>query len=99
MRKLDDHALVGLTLEHTRRENGGTTIVENASLVDIATAAKVPIIPVAVPNVENVLNIKSEKYTFNQRIHVKIHEPFTDHLDGKDAGDCMKALRAAITVA
>ena len=97
-RKLEDRNLVGLTLEHLKRDNGKVSTIENASLVDIATENKVPIIPIAVPNIENVLNIKSEKYTFNQRIHVTVREPFTGHLQGKSTDECFKALQDALHV-
>lgn len=93
----DDGDLVGLTLENMRRDDGSMETIKNEAMISVASEAKVPIIPVAIPNVDNVLNIKSERYTFNQRISVSILPPFTGHLEGMNAGDCLAALEALVT--
>ncbi|MHA1794359.1 MAG: 1-acyl-sn-glycerol-3-phosphate acyltransferase [Promethearchaeota archaeon] len=73
--KLLEGELVGLTLENMKKNNGDSTTIKNLDLINIAIQEKVPIIPIIVPNAQNVLDLKNGKFSFNQKIKVKILKP------------------------
>ncbi len=91
-KKLNEGELVGLSLENASMENDNVVPVPNLDIVDIARASGVPVIPVSIPNAEGILDIKTKKYSFNQKILVTVHEP-VDVSKGSPE-DAYKALRA-----
>ena len=95
-KKLADGDLVGMTLENVKRADDSEQIVLNKSMIEIAVQANVPIIPIAIPNAEDVINIKTRKVSLNQRLSITIHEPYVAHLDGKNADNCLEELKNII---
>ncbi|MHA1684372.1 MAG: hypothetical protein ACTSUE_25775 [Promethearchaeota archaeon] len=77
---------VGLTLNNVLRGPEGNKIVKNLEVIRIAREARVPIIPVVVPGVEDTLDFKIEQLSLNRKISVNVLEPFEDHLTSDDDG-------------
>jgi 1-acyl-sn-glycerol-3-phosphate acyltransferase len=93
LKNLMDNELVGLSLEHVKREGETETNVPALDTIEIATRANVPIIPIQIDNAEGVIDIKSRKVSLNQKITITILPPYTKHLDQKKpAKDCIKEL-------
>ncbi|MFX0100116.1 MAG: hypothetical protein ACFFCS_11095 [Candidatus Hodarchaeota archaeon] len=78
--KLLDKEIVGMTLENEVQEGEeeqARTIIKDFTILDLANEMNVPIIPVNIPGIEDALDIKSEKFSVNKKVSIKICEPFT----------------------
>jgi 1-acyl-sn-glycerol-3-phosphate acyltransferase len=95
---LQENELVGMTLAHERRSGDEKEVVDDTDLIDLAIKASVPIVPVQIPNVDEVLDVKTGRISLNQKITVTICEPYTKHLEGVPASDCMDELQALINL-
>ena len=96
VKKLREGELVGLTLENVVRSDDSEQISFNKTMIELATQIGVPIIPIAIPNAEDIINIKTRKISLNQRLSITIHEPYIAHLDGKKSDKCIDELRGII---
>jgi len=98
VKKLCAGDLIGLTLENVLRTDDSEQVVVNKSMIELATQARVPIIPIAIPNADDIINIKARKISLNQRLSITIHEPYIAHLEenGKDADECLAELKGII---
>src|SRR5271157_1633623 len=95
-KRLADGDLVGLTLENMVRADDNEQIVLNKGMIELAAQAGVPIIPIAIPNAEEIIDVKARKISLNQRLCITIHEPYSAHLDGNDADECLEELKNII---
>lgn len=91
-KKLCDGDLVGLTLENVARTEESEQIVLNKGMIELAAQALVPIIPIAIPNAESIIDVKARKISLNQSLSIIIHEPYLAHLDRKDTDACLEEL-------
>ena len=97
-RFLLENELVGMTLAHEKREGDTKEIVDDTDVINVAINANVPIVPVQIPNVDDVLDVKTGRVSLNQKITVTICEPYTKHLEGVPASDCIDELQALINM-
>ena len=73
-KKLADGELIGLTLENSKKDDNETKIVPSKQMIEIAKKNNVPIVPIATPNIDEIINIKEMKMSLNQKVVIKIHE-------------------------
>nr|MDO8108959.1 1-acyl-sn-glycerol-3-phosphate acyltransferase [Candidatus Sigynarchaeota archaeon] len=95
-KKLGEKELIGMALENVKRLEDSEQIMLNADMIEIAKTSNVPIIPVAITNVDDVFDVKTKKISLNQKISITIHKAYTAHLEGKDSNENLEELKTIL---
>ncbi|MHA1369171.1 MAG: hypothetical protein ACTSWN_15625 [Promethearchaeota archaeon] len=92
--KLAEGELIGLTLYNKIYGDDPQDVQfkESDDVIKLAREGNAPIVPIAIPDIDDLLNIKTGRFSLNRKISMHVLEPYEGHFE-KDVKESFKDLQ------